>query len=242
MDYNILCALLELELDRIEQKEKDFKKNYGSNWHPLIPLNNEALSDAFKVAEDIQNIISFGPKADFSNLAETLKPYLQVHYLPHSRAKIENYDNYFDSYLYSNNDKLNSTVITINITLPKDEWNFEIAYELAYLYMFYRFGDDENIYDTKSFHNRIAHELRKSESDYLLLNSNLHKQTTNGKMDVKDLICLNVACLTIIPEVQLHKLLATDHDDIINAVCNKFKVSRRIANFRMKLEQIKHSS
>lgn len=239
MDYSVLYALLELELDRIDQKEKDFKRSYGSNWHPLIPINTEALSYAFKVAEDIQNMISFGPKADFSNLAETLKPYLQVHYLPHSRAKIENYDNYFDSYLYSDNDKLNSTVITINITLPKDEWNFEIAYELAYLCVFYRFGDDENIYDTKSFHNRIAHELRKNERDYLLLNRNLHKPNANEKTNVRDLICLNVACLTIIPEIQLYKLLATEPDDIITAVCNKFKVSRRIANFRMKLEQIK---
>lgn len=58
-------------------------------------------------------------------------------------------------------------------------------------------------------------------------------------MNVRDLICLNVACLTIIPEIQLYKLLATEPDDIITAVCNKFKVSRRIANFRMKLEQIK---
>lgn len=239
MDYSVLYALLELELDRIDQKEKDFKRSYGSNWHPLIPINTEALSYAFKVAEDIQNVISFGPKADFSNLAETLKPYLQVHYLPHSRAKIENYDNYFDSYLYSDNDKLNSTVITINITLPKDEWNFEIAYELAYLFVFYRFGDDENIYDTKSFHNRIAHELKKNERDYLLLNRNLHKPNANEKTNVRDLICLNVACLTIIPEIQLYKLLATEPDDIITAVCNKFKVSRRIANFRMKLEQIK---
>ena len=239
MDYSVLYALLELELDRIDQKEKDFKRSYGSNWHPLIPINTEALSHAFKVAEDIQNMISFGPKADFSDLAEILKPYLQVHYLPHSRAKIENYDNYFDSYLYSDNDKLNSTVITINITLPKDEWNFEIAYELAYLFVFYRFGDDENIYDTKSFHNRIAHELGKNKRDYLLLNRNLHKPTTNEKTNVRDLICLNVACLTIIPEIQLYKLLATEPDDIITAVCNKFKVSRRIANFRMKLEQIK---
>ena len=239
MDYSILYALLELELDRLDQKEKEFKESYGSNWHPLIPLNNEAINDAFKVAEDIQNIISFGPKADFSNLAETLKPYLQVHYLPHSRAKIENYDNYFDSYLYSDNDKLNSTVITINIALPKDEWNFEIAYELAYLFVFYGFGDEENIYDTKSFHDRIAHELRKNERDYLLLHRNLHKPNSNGKMNVRDLICLNVACLTIIPEIQLYKLLATEPDDIITAVCNKFKVSRRIANFRMKLEQIK---
>ena len=240
MDYSVLYALLELELDRLDQKEKDFKESYGSNWHPLIPLNNKALSYAFKVAEDIQNIISFGPKADFSNLTETLKPYLQVHYLPHSRAKIENYDNYFDSYLYSDNDKLNSTVITINIALPKDEWNFEIAYELAYLFVFYGFGDEEHIYDTKYFHNRIAHELRKNERDYLLLNRNLHKPNTNEKINVRDLICLNVACLTIIPEIQLYKLLATEPDDIITAICHKFKVSRRIANFRMKLEQIKH--
>ena len=240
MDYSILCALLELELDRLDQKEKDFKESYGSNWHPLIPLDNETINDVFKAAEYIQNIISFGPKADFSNLAETLKPYLQVHYLPHSRAKIENYDNYFDSYLYSDNDKLNSTVITINIALPKDEWNFEIAYELAYLLVFYGFGDEENIYDTKSFHNRIAHELRQNERDYLLLNRNLHKPNTNEKINARDLICLNVACLTIMPEIQLYKLLATEPDDIITAVCNKFKVSRRIANFRMKLEQIKH--
>lgn len=241
-NYDILGVLLDLQLDLLERQERDFKRNYGSNWHPLIPVaNDKLLSAAFAIAEDIQETVSYGVRADFSNLAETLAPYLRVHYLDHTGAKIKNSHNYFDSYMYCDISKTNSVTITINTALPENEQNFEIAFELAYLFLWYGFGVKESIYDKDTFRKRVAHKLGVSENEFILLNSDLHYANSDTKEQNKfDVPTLNIACLIIIPELQLHKLLLTKPNDIINAICNKFKVSRRIANFRMKLEQKKH--
>lgn len=242
-NYDILGVLLDLQLDLLERQERDFKRNYGSNWHPLIPVANDKLLTAtFAIAKDIQETISYGVRADFSNLAETLAPYLRVHYLDHTGAKIKNRHNYFDSYMYCDISKTDSVTITINTALPENEQNFEIAFELAYSFLWHGFGVKESIYDKDTFRKRVARKLGANENEFILLNSDLYYADSDS--DIKeqnkfDVPALNIACLIIIPEVQLQELLLTRPSDIISAICDKFKVSRRIANFRMKLEQKK---
>lgn len=60
---------------------KWLKNSYGSNWQPLVPVNNKShFNLLFNIATYVQETISSGVQADFTNLAETLVPYLKVRY------------------------------------------------------------------------------------------------------------------------------------------------------------------
>lgn len=62
----------------IAESIKWFKDSYSSNWQPLVPVNKSHFKLLFNIATYMQETISSGTQADFTNLAETLAPYLDV--------------------------------------------------------------------------------------------------------------------------------------------------------------------
>lgn len=128
------------------------KNSYGSNWQPLVPVNKSHFNLLFNTATYVQETISSGAQADFTNLAETLVPYLEVRY---TNTRLAQQSGANDSWLYWDTE-LNQAMIIINADLPENERNFEIAYELASLVFTYGWGIEEKISDTRHFYKQFV--------------------------------------------------------------------------------------
>lgn len=216
---------------------KWFKNSYGSNWQPLVPINNKShFNLLFNIATYVQETISSGTQADFTNLAETLTPYLEVRY---TNTRLAQQSGVNDSWLYWDTE-LNQAIIIINADLPENERNFEIAYELASLVFTYGWGIEEKISNTRHFYKRVCAKKQPAcNSLSIFLNCHSHKRPrniTSVQINYDDLL-LNLACMIIIPKAQLYDLLKQKPNDIIKAICDKFKVSARIASFSGNLWQ-----
>lgn len=235
---NNLATLAVWYLTQIAESTKWLKNRYGSNWRPLLPVNKSHLKLLFNIATYVQETISSGTQADFTNLAETLAPYLEVRYT-NTRLAQQSESGVNDSWLYWDTE-LNQAVIIINADLPENERNFEIAYELASLVFTYGWGIEEKISDTRHFYKRVCANKRPAyNSSSIFLNCHSHKRPrniTSVQVNYDDLL-LSLACMIIIPKAQLNDLLKQKPNDIIKAICYKFKVSARIANFSMNVWQ-----
>lgn len=207
---------------------------YGSNWHPLLVLKNndsgKLYQELIDVVKQFQNDLlayNFQSKADFSDLDKLLDSKIDVHYIyyDHKRAAIA-----LDSYSYWKNET-KQLIITVNIDLPENERNFEIAYQLAHLILYFDWDINNN-----TILNRKMLDYLKSND---FVNINTHAETTAcTKTDFsKDEIALAYAILLIVPQSELYKVIKRYPENRIDHVANQFNISRRLARFRLQIEQ-----
>lgn len=207
---------------------------YGSNWHPLLVLKNndsgklyQELTDIVKQFQDDLLAYNFQSKTDFSNLDKLLDSKIDVHYIyyDHKRTAVA-----LDSYSYWKNET-KQLIITVNIDLPEKEENFEIAYQLAHLILYY----DWDINNNAILSRKMLDYLKSN--DFFNINTHAEAAAYTKTDFSKDEIALAYAILLIVPQSELYKVIKRYPENRIDHVANQFNISRRLARFRLQIEQ-----
>lgn len=207
---------------------------YGSNWHPLLVLKNndsgklyQELTDIVKQFQDDLLAYNFQSKTDFSNLDKLLDSKIDVHYTyySHKRTSVA-----LDSYSYWKNET-KQLIITVNIDLPEKEENFEIAYQLAHLILYFDWDINNNTIMSRKMLNCLK--------DKNFFNVNAHFKTIDYTKAnfAKDEVALAYAILLIVPQSELYQVIKEHSDNRIDYVADHFGISYRLARFRLQIEQ-----
>lgn len=231
MDY--LGILAQALID--EQKAKIAKQRaaYGSNWHPLIVIKN---NESGKLYQEFMNIVkqfqdnllayNFQSKVDFSDLGELLDSKIEV-------CHIDDYNtgsDAIDSYSRWDN-KTKQLIITYCSYLPENEEHFEIAYQLAHLILDYDWDITNDTLLTRKMLNHLKHD------SFFNMNSHVKTPACTSDSFARDELALTYAILLIVPQSELYKVIKRYPEDRIDHVADQFSISRRLARFRLQIEQ-----